>query len=52
MIYRNDTKTLGMLTASGVIASLFIPVWAPAIGTMAIMTMYSAYQDSQKKPKE
>ena len=48
MIYHGDTKTLGVVTAGGVIASLFVPVFAPAIATAAILTCVSAANDGKQ----
>jgi hypothetical protein len=52
MIYHNNTKNLGLMTAGGVLASMVIPVWAPAIATAAALTCFSAYQDGQKAKTE
>lgn len=52
MIYTNNTPRLGLYTAGGVLASLFVPVWGPAIATAAALTCISAVQDRQKAKAE
>jgi hypothetical protein len=52
MIYTNNTPRLGLYTAGGVLASLFVPVWGPAIATAAALTCISAVQDRQKATAE
>ncbi len=52
MIYTNNTPRLGLYTAGGVLASLFVPVWGPAIATCAALTCISAVQDRQKAKAE